>query len=273
MKWFMPLALIVILSQHSASALAQGFELIYSYPADGSAVYLDSYMIAREDRVDFDGDGNPDIFTQDGAVMEIVTVDDPSHIPVVLWSYTLEGPFDGFGSEGAVNVTPHPGKEVIVDWWSYSGESSVLVLSSTGEVIWSFPDRYIQDFADFDGDGLDELLLQGAVAEIWDYTSTASSVSQPDSSRPMRLAANPNPFTAATEIRFATTFPGTVILEIFDSAGRLMSSKDLGAQQPGAHTVVWNGLDDRGRSVAAGVYHYRLRSGDWTSSRKVVLLR
>ena len=39
------------------------------------------------------------------------------------------------------------------------------------------------------------------------------------------------------------------------------------------HTVVWDGPDDAGNRVSSGVYMYRLRAGDFTATRKMVVLR
>jgi flagellar hook assembly protein FlgD len=41
----------------------------------------------------------------------------------------------------------------------------------------------------------------------------------------------------------------------------------------GHHTVVWNGMDDRGRQMASGVYIYRLEAADKTATRKMILLK
>jgi len=42
---------------------------------------------------------------------------------------------------------------------------------------------------------------------------------------------------------------------------------------PGMYTQYWDGRDDGGRRLAAGVYFYRIRIGDFTDSRKTLLLR
>jgi hypothetical protein len=74
-----------------------------------------------------------------------------------------------------------------------------------------------------------------------------------------RLLPNvPNPFNPRTEIRFELARPGTVRLELFDAAGRLVRRVELPAQSTGTHTWTWRGEDDAGNPVGSGVYRVRL---------------
>ena len=41
----------------------------------------------------------------------------------------------------------------------------------------------------------------------------------------------------------------------------------------GFHTAIWDGRDGSGRRVTAGVYFYRLETGDSVESRKMIVLR
>jgi flagellar hook assembly protein FlgD len=61
---------------------------------------------------------------------------------------------------------------------------------------------------------------------------------------------------------------------LYDLAGRLV--KSLLAEAPleaGRHNVTWDGTDDRGRAVAAGVYLYRLQAGTFSESKAVALVK
>ena len=46
-----------------------------------------------------------------------------------------------------------------------------------------------------------------------------------------------------------------------------------GPRASGEHVARWDGRDERGRAVAAGVYLYRLRTGAIDESRTMVLVR
>jgi uncharacterized Ntn-hydrolase superfamily protein len=85
---------------------------------------------------------------------------------------------------------------------------------------------------------------------------------------------HPNPFNPHTEIRFALPATGSVSLTIHDLTGRtirgLLEESELSG---GEHRVAWDGRDDGGLSVAAGVYFCRLEAGPWTQTRKLTLLK
>jgi hypothetical protein len=89
-----------------------------------------------------------------------------------------------------------------------------------------------------------------------------------------RLMQNyPNPFNPVTTIRYSTASPGRVELTIYDVSGRRVRALVSGMQPAGVHTAVWDGRNDGGRQVAAGVYFYRLAAGRSSSVRKMVILR
>lgn len=62
-------------------------------------------------------------------------------------------------------------------------------------------------------------------------------------------------------------------VEIYDVCGRLVKRLVEREQQPGFHSVVWDGRDSSGRLVATGVYFYRVKAGKFKSSKKMVVLR
>jgi hypothetical protein len=83
----------------------------------------------------------------------------------------------------------------------------------------------------------------------------------------------PNPFNPQTTIRFALGSPGLVSLEIYDILGRrvrLLLNEKLDA---GDHIIRWDGLTDRGVSVASGVYFYRMNAAAFLQAKKMLLLR
>jgi C-terminal processing protease CtpA/Prc len=78
----------------------------------------------------------------------------------------------------------------------------------------------------------------------------------------------PNPFNPTTEIEFVVPTRAEVRLEVFSILGRRVATLVNGSRGPGRHSVVW----DAG-AVASGVYLYRLKAGDFTATRKMLLLK
>ncbi len=83
----------------------------------------------------------------------------------------------------------------------------------------------------------------------------------------------PNPFNPATTIGYELATPGPVRLLIFDAAGHRVRTLVEGTHSRGTHQVVFDGLDDAGRSLASGVYFYRLEAGGTVQTRKMVLVK
>jgi hypothetical protein len=84
----------------------------------------------------------------------------------------------------------------------------------------------------------------------------------------------PNPFNPRTNIRFDLPHGQRVSLGVFDLAGRMVRTLVAGEiLATGSHAREWNGRDDTGKSVAAGVYFYRLDLGQSSETRSMVLLK
>jgi len=90
-----------------------------------------------------------------------------------------------------------------------------------------------------------------------------------------RLEQNaPNPFNPETSIRFhVASERARVRLDVYDVAGRLVTTLLDGVPGAGEHVVRWDGREAGGRSVASGIYFARLAVDDWSASRKMVLLK
>jgi hypothetical protein len=83
----------------------------------------------------------------------------------------------------------------------------------------------------------------------------------------------PNPFNPSTSIEFSLPARERVSLKVFDVSGRLVRTLVDGPLPDGNHRYTWDGNNERGSSVASGVYFYILRSESIRQSRKAVLLR
>jgi hypothetical protein len=89
----------------------------------------------------------------------------------------------------------------------------------------------------------------------------------------LALHAAPNPFRAATRVAFDLAREEPVEVAIVDVAGRVVRRLLRGVRSAGSHDVSWDGRDEAGRPVAAGVYLAVVRAGDRTRSAPLVRLR
>jgi outer membrane protein assembly factor BamB len=90
----------------------------------------------------------------------------------------------------------------------------------------------------------------------------------------LSVSCAPNPCVTGTMISFATERPGAVTLVVHDAAGRLVRSLVRGGPLgAGAHRMSWDGRDQQGRRVPAGIYLARLQSAERTGTVKLVVAR
>jgi hypothetical protein len=83
----------------------------------------------------------------------------------------------------------------------------------------------------------------------------------------------PNPFNPETEIKYALPKDCEVQLVIYNVLGQKVKVLVDEHQIAGYKNIHWNGRDDKGKEVASGVYFYKLQAGDFSRSRKMLLLR
>ena len=113
---------------------------------------------------------------------------------------------------------------------------------------------------------VDDIIVTDAVTSIDDNNELVIS--------DYRLEQNyPNPFNPTTIIPFELVKSARVRLSIFNSLGqkvRTLVNQDYSA---GAHQANWDGQDDFGQTVPAGVYYYTIQAGEFTATRKMLLIK
>ena len=85
----------------------------------------------------------------------------------------------------------------------------------------------------------------------------------------------PNPFNPSTTISYTVTegVAVKVALKVYNIRGSLVRTLVDEMREPGKYTMFWDGTDDYGRQLSSGVYLYRMQAGDFTQTRKMVLLK
>ena len=85
---------------------------------------------------------------------------------------------------------------------------------------------------------------------------------------PVLKSAYPNPFNPVTRISYELPREEFVDLSVYDVTGRLVERLVARVQPAGEHVIAWDA-----KGLPSGIYFYRLVAGNYTNSRKVILLK
>ena len=88
----------------------------------------------------------------------------------------------------------------------------------------------------------------------------------------------PNPFNPETWIPYRLAKDATVTLEIYDTTGGIVRNIHIGHQlaaiyESRSKAIYWDGRNEFGERVASGIYFYHLSAGDYSATRKMVILK
>ncbi len=109
---------------------------------------------------------------------------------------------------------------------------------------------------------------------VYKYTEKGPIGVEPSLPSRPTLAALPNPFGPSTTIRYVLAARARVTLLVADPAGRIVRRLAAGSDEDaGAHQVTWDGRDDAGGELPAGIYLYVLHAGDRHEMGKLVRVR
>lgn len=102
--------------------------------------------------------------------------------------------------------------------------------------------------------------------------NSTSSVNQtPETQLGMRAA--PNPATEDVVLSFDLATRQSVVLAVFSVQGRRIRTLQRGTLEAGHHQLAWDGLDDRGKPVADGMYFARLEAAEGSRTTSIVRVR
>jgi hypothetical protein len=83
----------------------------------------------------------------------------------------------------------------------------------------------------------------------------------------------PNPFNPAVMLPYSVGKAGRVEISVFDIRGRKIRGLVRSVHERGAFHTTWDGCDQRGSAMPAGVYFVRIKGGITVISKKVTLLK
>jgi DNA repair exonuclease SbcCD nuclease subunit len=185
-------------------------------------------------------------------------------VPYLLTLPAEEGGY-GLPAETAQTVTPYfvqafaahykgdeaPSAETInfITYLNSSGDPNMLLLGSALGTLWT------------DLNPSDNAYTIGNISAVVD-----ENIQLPLSSE---LYQNyPNPFNPATTIKYSIAEQGLVSLKLFDILGREISTLINEEKPAGEYSIVYNAS-----ALASGVYFCRLQVNDFTSSKKLILMK
>jgi len=83
----------------------------------------------------------------------------------------------------------------------------------------------------------------------------------------------PNPFNPETVINYQLAEAGVMNLQIYNIKGQSIRTLINKKLEPGRYNTIWDGKDDKGGDVSSGIYYYRMKSGNYSSCRKMILMK
>jgi hypothetical protein len=109
------------------------------------------------------------------------------------------------------------------------------------------------------------------VEVTFEYTGTSTGIMVPAVTK---LNGNyPNPFNPTTAISYSLSSDSKVRIDVFNIKGEKVRTLVNETMEAGNHTIQWNGTDENNRSVASGVYFYKMRTGNYNRTQKMLLLK
>jgi hypothetical protein len=84
---------------------------------------------------------------------------------------------------------------------------------------------------------------------------------------------HPNPFNPETEISYDLPHDAYVILTIFNIVGQKVKTLVDEFQDAGHKSIDWDGKDGNGSEVSSGIYFYRIQAGEYSQTKRMVLLK
>ena len=111
--------------------------------------------------------------------------------------------------------------------------------------------------------------FHGPASVVFSITGDSGTPAIPKATR--LEDAYPNPFNPNTTLRYQLESPGDVKIDIYNQRGQLVRSFTQSHDAAGYYGILWDGCDSNGKALASGVYLYRMTSGKYNGTKKMVL--
>ncbi len=88
-----------------------------------------------------------------------------------------------------------------------------------------------------------------------------------------KLSCYPNPFNPQTTISFTLSKAMPVSIEIYNIKGQSVTTLVKETLDKGNHSLVWNGVNKKGKRVSSGLYFYKISTPEYTRSSKMIMIK
>jgi hypothetical protein len=112
-----------------------------------------------------------------------------------------------------------------------------------------------------------------SVDNMPDFTNSTRASIHHNSINKISMNSNPNPFNPSSVIFVATNQPCNITLAVYNSKGERIRDLAQSRLGQGVHKFLWNGTDNTGTSVAAGLYIYQLKAGKKVLHSKTIFAK
>jgi len=232
---------------------------------------------------DIDDDSDPDVVAAGRYANNVVWYENNGGAPVIWTKHTIDADlgeaFDVdiayIDSDSTLDIFATGFSAGDVVWYSNDGETPINWTKHPIDA--DFENAWVLTAADIDGDkSMDVLLNQhfrgiASGSIVWYENPLGTGIEWLSDLTPHSYVLNqnyPNPFNPTTTIKYTISKQSNVTLKVFDVRGREMATLVNGQQPKGNYEIEFDATE-----LTSGVYFYQLRSGNFSATRKMLLMQ
>lgn len=120
------------------------------------------------------------------------------------------------------------------------------------------------------------VLINDKLEKIKNIGVNVTTVTDVETELPVEYSLSqnyPNPFNPSTTIEFSLKQRGDVTIKIYNMLGQEVRTLYADQLESGNHRVVWDGMNNQGMMMSSGTYIYKMISGDFVQSKKMLLIK
>ena len=195
------------------------------------------------------------------------------------WAFVVSGKFVGFADNYTVNVINKRTNTTVFDevrsgyFAAAFGDLMRNAVVQSGDII-------EVRVADSTGNFIGKPKVYTVTPEMLQnaFMSVVLEAISPQPETTMLLQNYPNPFNPETWIPYQLKAAAPVHISIYDVTGNLVRSLDLGHREIGyyrsrSQAAYWDGRNNLNERVASGIYFYQIQAGEFSATRRMLILK